>query len=154
MMKQEVREIEDVSPLACTCPRCPGCRSDRLHRTGSGSWCCCSCGRRLTPASGRDLVTEGSEPGCTSRSHSRRLKKQANSHIWLPTVSAAPDLLPIEGHVTNDKRMSRDIRLEEETEAADLDLPTSQRPSGIGSSVGFRACRNLDVLQGELALQS
>lgn len=100
------------------------------------------------------MVTEGSEPGRTSESHSRCVKQQANSHIWLPAVSAAPDVLPIEGHVTDDERMSGDIRLEEEVEAADLDLPAGQRPCGVASSIGFRACRSLAILQGELALQS
>lgn len=81
---------------------------------------------------------------------SRGVKRRASGHIWLPAVSAAPDVLPIEGHVTDDERTSRDIRLEEETQAADLDLPASQRPAGIG--VGFRACGNPTFLQGELAL--
>lgn len=54
--------------------------------------------------------------------------------------------------MTDEERMSRDIRLEEETQAADLDLPASQRPAGIGSGVGFRACGNPAFLQGELAL--
>lgn len=51
--------------------------------------------------------------------------------------------------------MSGDIRLQEETEAADLDLPASQRPAGVGGvGVGFRACGNPAFLQGELALHS
>lgn len=73
MTKPEVGATEGASPSACTCPRCPGCRSDRRRRTASGSWRCCSCGRRWTPAGGRDLVTEGPEPGRTSGSHSREV---------------------------------------------------------------------------------
>lgn len=56
--------------------------------------------------------------------------------------------------MTDEERMSRDIRQEEGTEAADLDLPASQRPAGVGGGVGFRARGNPAFLQGELALHS
>lgn len=78
-------------------------------------------------------------------------KHKAHSHIWLPAVSASADVLPFEAHVTDDKRMSVDIMLEENTRAADLDLPADQRHAGVGTSIAFWAFRNLAVLQGELA---
>lgn len=44
-------------------------------------------------------------------SESLHKKQKAHSHIWLPAVSAAADVLPIEGHVTDDERISADIML-------------------------------------------